>query len=73
MGEVRSTLENKTGKSPISKLAEVKEQLYDLIQIKMRDLEQEGESAKNRNGRALDSLRSAVAYVTEAENALRAY
>jgi hypothetical protein len=76
MGQVRDTIEDVAparGRSPLVKLADVKDQLYDLLTIKKRDLEQEGDAQRSRNAAAVAKLESAIAAVKDAERSLEAY
>ena len=76
MGAVRDTIEDVkpvSGRSPIVKLAEVKEQLFDLLTAKKRDLEQEGDAQRAKNAASVAKLESAITAVKEAERSLEAY
>lgn len=73
MGEVRGTIESKTDTSPLQNLRSIREQLYDLIQIKKRDIEIEGKGMEKRNKDSVAKLQKAVDAVTEAIKSLEAY
>jgi len=73
MGEVRSTVEDVKGRSPLKKLEDAKEQLQDLLQVKKADLAREGVIEQDRNLRSIRLLEDAVEAVSRAEASLRRY
>lgn len=75
MGDVRDAISPQAPgpSSPITKLDDVERQLYDLLQIKVRDIESEGPSQRTKNERSAETLRAAIRAVNEAKIALKGY
>lgn len=81
MGEVRDAIEKSSPRGAAvavtpglrAQIGEMKEQVYDLIQIKQRDLEREGEAARAENQRKLDLLRDVASHLSQAHDGLTRY
>jgi len=73
MGEVRSTIEDKSGKSPKTRLRQIREDLADLITRKKQDLASEGDAAKSKNSASVARLETADFHVKQATEILEAY
>jgi len=75
MGAVRDTIAgNKLDTpSPLNTLRDVREQLYDLLQRKARDLADEGTAQATKNQASIDLLVRAIGHVKNAILELEAY
>jgi len=73
MGEVRSKVEAKDKDAPLPRLKDMKEELYDLLAIKLKDLQTEGDVTRARNEKSIANLNQAVQGVSIAITALEGY
>jgi len=73
MGEVRTAVESKAKEAPLPRLKQMKEELYDLLDVKLKDLRTEGEPAKGRNEKAIANLNQSIQGISIAITALEGY
>ena len=73
MGDVRTKVEGKGKEAPIQRLKAMKEELYDLLAIKLDDVRTEGETFRLRNEKSIANLNQAVQGVSIAITALEGY
>jgi len=73
MGEVRTQVESKAKEAPLPRLKFIKEELYDLLTVKLKDLHTEGDPARAKNEKAIANLNQAVQGVSIAITALEGY